>query len=158
MDGLDAYNKLSYYEGVCRKRGLRDPEDAAVTIVVRILDLLRRGQTIDRRLERLIISGFISDRLRDELRTVPLNGEHLEALPGPHVPAPAIPDLDSYLFSRSLTEALLAMPPRMAEAWILVNLNGLTQAEAAEHMGTSQQRVQQQAERARLRLAETVVA
>lgn len=65
---------------------------------------------------------------------------------------------DRCIVTRVVTDTLRAMPTRWAEAWVLVNLRGLTHQEAADVLGVTQQRVSYVNESARRALVKELLA
>ncbi|HEY4159699.1 MAG TPA: RNA polymerase sigma factor [Polyangiaceae bacterium] len=80
---------------------------------------------------------FIDSKRRHK-RECPLSDEHAETV-AKLVAADAAPDLQlaSQRTARQIAEALERLPPRQREAFELVRCMGLSQAQAAEVLGTS---------------------
>jgi DNA-directed RNA polymerase specialized sigma24 family protein len=157
LNSLDILSRESDYEKVAASRGVRDAQGVAGETMARLWQKQRDGLTVTDSVEGLVLNGFIIDALRREKNETPAPAAlDPDREPYPPLPRP-VPGLDASLFARSLRESLLAMPRVQAVCWALVNLCGLTHAEAALILRVSRQRVTTAAEEARLRLMKDVI-
>jgi RNA polymerase sigma factor (sigma-70 family) len=144
---MNAWDYFDNFAGAARRAGARDAEEVAAVACRKLWEKERRG-TIAPWLRRIVLNGCLIDALRKQAR------EALVLVPAVHRPV----EVEDLAFRESLYSALQRMPERMRQAWVLVNLRGLTHREAAEALGVSQPRITRLAEAARLRLVEEVVA
>jgi RNA polymerase sigma-70 factor, ECF subfamily len=139
---------LRYARRVLRDRG--DAEEAVQDALVtawRTMERFRGDSAL-----RTWLLGITSHKAADvarRRRPHPVDDEVLGS-----TPADARSDPLSAASSVALEDALAALPYGQRSAWVLVELEGMTQAEAAEIMGTTPDSVRGNLFRARRRLGE----
>ena len=134
---------------------MRDADGVAGAVIEQLTTRMLRGDEVTRSLATTLLQRRVIDAQRAEARALPAwsptKDDTLDSIP--RVPPRTVEDA---LLAQGISETLRAMPERQAHAWCLVNLHGLTYAEAADLMGTRRQSVHDRAERARLALVEAL--
>lgn len=163
MNAEAVADRMGDYERIARAKGVADAPAVAGFVAQRLWAKIEAGDDVTPGLERIVLNGAIIDALRRQGKDVPVTPDGVDHLlnlrPEDQVPVSPMPTLADALFAASLRDALHdAVPRRDAVVWAMVNINGLTQAEVAEHFGVSQQRISALEERCRQRLTREVIA
>lgn len=113
-----------------------------------------KGQSSPRTWLYAIATNKFRDHCRNRWGRVELDSESLEALPSPG-PLP-VEEVIQREESRRICEAVLALPPELRTALLLVRFEEMKYREAAEVLGTTLSTVRMRVHRAHCILAETL--
>lgn len=130
--------------------GSADAEDVVHDAYLRVARAART--TDDAKMMTTTVRNLAIDRLRKRAREMPLADEKLDSVRAGLDIVPPV-TIESAMFVADFNDALSRLSDEQAQAFILIQLRGLSQTEAADVLGVNQSTVQRNYERGRRNLA-----